>query len=58
MGHLDRKNFLKMIYQRYLDTKIIWKLIIGFGLVLLAALFIVWVNQAHINDLVCFLIYS
>ncbi|HBE78693.1 MAG TPA: hypothetical protein DDW65_13095 [Firmicutes bacterium] len=44
-------NFLGKIYQRYLDLKIIWKLVIGFGLVLVAALFIVWVNQSHINQM-------
>jgi methyl-accepting chemotaxis protein len=48
---MNLKDFWKRIYQCYLDIKIIWKLVIGFGLVLLAALFIVWVNQSHINTM-------
>lgn len=51
MNNVHFTNFWKQIYQCYLDIKIVWKLVIGFGLVLLAALFIVWVNQSHINTM-------
>jgi methyl-accepting chemotaxis protein len=51
MSRSNRKNLFMKIYQLYIDVKIIWKLIIGFGLVLLAALFIVWVSQNHIDKM-------
>jgi methyl-accepting chemotaxis protein len=49
--HSKQGNFLRKIYQCYLDLKIIWKLIIGFGLVLLTAFFIAGVSQYHINKM-------